>query len=311
MDPFTLFIGLASLVIGTAVSAAESATATNVQQKQYEESKALGEKQLELAEKTSSENLGLQKEQFEYQKQLNQLQMQREDTAMQRQVADLKAAGLSPLMASGGASTGQYLSASAPQRDISGISSALSNLMGVHMDYASRKQAAYQFQRQQHLQTAQSIANLLSIKLDNDYKREQIRSQKIINDYNSVHGPRDPSLEAAIVDSVMSYLSKRNLNPAEMTQKRIKEVKEGIVDKLDQFEQSVRDTIPDSVSEHVTRWVQNFDETVRDPSQALKNDIQRAKNIGSKVKEGVKKYGSYLKNKGVQLYNWYKNKRGK
>lgn len=307
MDPFSLFLGAVSLF----GSLAASGHASNVAQSQAEKAQDLGEKQLTFEKDQAERNFGFAKEAYEYQKELNNLQMQREDTAIQRQVADLKAAGLSPLMASGGSSTGQYLAGNTPQFDTSGIASAMSNLAGIYMDKASMRQQAYQFARQQHLQTAQSVANLTSLKLDNDLKREEIKSQKIINDYNLNHGVRDPGVGAAVVDAIMSYLSKRGLNPAEMSQKRIDEVKEGIVDKLDQFEQSVRDVIPDSVSEPVTRYVQTFDETFRDPGQALRNDIQRAKDLGSKVKEGLKKSGSYLKNKGVQIYNWYKKKRGK
>lgn len=53
------------------------------------------------------ENLQMQKEQMEYTKQLNEEIMKREDTAYQRQVNDLRKAGLSPLMAdNGGAGSG-------------------------------------------------------------------------------------------------------------------------------------------------------------------------------------------------------------
>ena len=52
-------------------------------------------------------NLQMQKEQMEYTKMLNEEIMKREDTAFQRQVNDLRKAGLSPLMAdNGGAGAG-------------------------------------------------------------------------------------------------------------------------------------------------------------------------------------------------------------
>lgn len=53
----------------------------------------------ESNQKIATENLEYQKEWNEYQKQLNEKLMEREDTAIQRQVADARAAGVSPLVA--------------------------------------------------------------------------------------------------------------------------------------------------------------------------------------------------------------------
>lgn len=52
---------------------------------------------------------------FEYNKQLQERIFQREDSAMQRQVADNRAAGLSPLANLGGSAAGQALESSTPQ----------------------------------------------------------------------------------------------------------------------------------------------------------------------------------------------------
>lgn len=49
----------------------------------------------------NASNLAFAQKQFDYQKQLNTLQMQREDNAVQRRAADLQAAGMNRLMAAG------------------------------------------------------------------------------------------------------------------------------------------------------------------------------------------------------------------
>lgn len=65
---------------------------------------------------TSWANYGLQKKNYEYQKALQQQIFQREDTAVQRRMEDLRAAGINPYLAAGSsAGAGSVVSTSAPQ----------------------------------------------------------------------------------------------------------------------------------------------------------------------------------------------------
>lgn len=70
-----------------------------------------------LAQKNADRNYGQQQDVLSWQKSAQEKTWLREDTAVQRRVADLKAAGLSPTLAAGSAaSTSSPVSVSAPQR---------------------------------------------------------------------------------------------------------------------------------------------------------------------------------------------------
>lgn len=129
-------------------------------------------KNFELQSYYAGQNLKLQKEQFQYLKEQNALQQQREDTAVQRQVKDLQGAGINKLYATnmGGASTGatgsttSFSGVEAPQqagtdwRQEGGqLESAINSAQGIANVYQTKAQTEL---------TKQEIANMSSKKLN-------------------------------------------------------------------------------------------------------------------------------------------------
>lgn len=147
--------------------------------------------------KWARKNLNFQKQQFRYQQSMNQLQMQREDSAYQRAVNDAQAAGLSPLAVSGGAVTGDLSSTAfsgvgnnAGQIDTSAVSQGINNALGVYQAGLSREQqnnnnalassdVAYKLAQTQasNAQTAFLNQQSESVSLDNAYKTATMQSR--------------------------------------------------------------------------------------------------------------------------------------
>lgn len=73
------------------------------------------EMEIKSNEKIADQNLAFQKEKLKYDQQLQQQIFNREDTAYQRTIADMRAAGISPLAMQGTNAAGEAIQTTAPQ----------------------------------------------------------------------------------------------------------------------------------------------------------------------------------------------------
>lgn len=184
---------------------------------------ALANQQFDWNQRVANRNYEWQKTQWEYQKELNNLAMQREDTAYSRAVQDLKNSGLSPLMLSSGAGAQALTSGLAPQYDVNGVNTAY----GAKQDALERRRQQinenrqYRFQqkqanRQLGLQTAsmalqveKQTQELISSIYDNRQKKAQTQLMEGEFKYNEKHGYRNADLQAYLVGLVSSYLDSK------------------------------------------------------------------------------------------------------
>lgn len=207
----------------------------NWQQEQFGKQLDFANRNLDMNSEVANDNLALQQSAFDYQKQLNATQMEREDSAMQRQIADLQASGFSPLAALGGSGSASnpLSSGNAPQMDFSGVNQASGAYLDMARQYASlhsqatqnymsgRNQAAINHNSQvlgartalaqmkadlhfkgQNMATQyfNAAINASNARLQRDYMREQIKTKKYENNWYDEHGYQLKTMATVLSD---------------------------------------------------------------------------------------------------------------
>lgn len=191
----------------------------------FSQQMALANQQFDWNKRVANRNYEWQKTQWEYQKQLNQLAMEREDNAFQRARADLEKAGLSPLMLSTGAGAQALNAGVAPQYDVSGVNTSY----GAKQDALERRRQQinenrqYRFQQKQAnrqlalqsasmaLQVEKQTQELVSSIYENRQKKQQTERLEHENEFYRKHGYRPVTLATVLSDFLNREETRKSL----------------------------------------------------------------------------------------------------
>lgn len=140
---------------------------------------------------TNQANKEINQSQLDYNASMTQAQWERDDNAHQREVADLKAAGLSPLASTNGAMNSGALSApnpiamQAPQVDVNALVQSAVGMSRNLEDYRHNKNVERQRDTEIDISAAQLVQKAEELKIDNKRVEEQIRYQAKLNELES------------------------------------------------------------------------------------------------------------------------------
>lgn len=175
--------GIGSLA-SIATGIANSQLANNAADKNYE----LQRRTLMWQRDDADKNRAMAERDFEYNKQLQERIFQREDSAVQRMVADNRAAGLSPIAGLSGAGTGQALEANTPQINQNYDTPQMSAHQ-LNVDFSSLSQLGNTIQRDEqfsdNLKLNQKRLDMEKSSNDENLKlmRERIEQNKLANEF--------------------------------------------------------------------------------------------------------------------------------
>lgn len=261
------------------------------QQEQFTKSQEMAQQSLDFQKDTAEKNLGLQQDVFAAQQRENEIARQREDTAFQRQVADLKAAGLSPLTVSGGAAASNMQVGSAPQYDAQGVTSAQGSMIQLAREYAELRnmaQGRYLSNRQaavnQRIGAAMALSDLSRERRIN-FQNMALSSANLGMQYNRLRK------ENAYTDELIknaqdtrSWSNKygwRNLNNFAVLGAAIKDIAHEFGLSTDNFAQAVKEGLS-----KIGNGTVNIVNKIMDNSQAVNDFISSQ---SEKVQENLKK----------------------
>jgi hypothetical protein len=280
-------------------------------------------------ERIAEGNLSLQERTLDYQKAMQREAWAREDMAVQRRVADLKAAGLSPTLAAGSAAqSSSPIAVTAPQRAfnqpkrIEDLSAGLQLMLGIagqKADIARTNEETALLRMQQEKTSADTIGQ----SIDNAYRfgADPIRQEQLALDLEYAKLTNPHRIEQLILENKSKGLVNVErevdieIKKLGVTKEQIQIVRDRIAATNEHAKKGMADL--EVISKQVavemqrveleqTKRNEEYYKTLGLPSNAGMDAVTRGAtivgnatgNLGSRIKEGLRSFGNWAIGKG-------------